>query len=245
MAPLPAIRLFLLAVRQISKPVVKATVTRAQNKATLTRALCIGLGRFSLGISRVVGKWAAEERVNRRVGTNSYGNSDTTNTGSSTESGETTANGKDITTENLVVAPRSRSLLRATSEDTMRSSRLFFVRRPVESAWQAFRTAFFAPCDENVLVNTGAELLIELIVYSILVVVVYFELRTSAISAEAKEKYLLGRIEALERKVNELIEEHHRDEVDTIEVPEHVRVTRLDRIKKGFTSVLNKISLSQ
>ncbi|ORC88580.1 uncharacterized protein TM35_000162180 [Trypanosoma theileri] len=244
MAPLPAIRLFLLAVRQISKPVVKATVMRAQNKATFTRAVCIGLGRFSFGVSRVVAKWSAEERVSRRQGVNGNSNS-SSNTGSSTAtSGDAATKSKDKETENLVSAPRSRSLLRAASEDTMRSSRLLFVRRPVESAWQAFRTAFFAPCDEKVLVSTGAELLIELIVYSILVVVLYFELSTQAKAAEAKHKYLLSRIEALERKVNELIEEHHEGEVETIEAPAPVRVTRLDRLRKGFSSILSTIALS-
>ncbi|KEG13677.1 hypothetical protein DQ04_00851030 [Trypanosoma grayi] len=111
----------------------------------------------------------------------------------------------------------------------------------MQSAWQTFRTAFFAPFDEERLVGAGAEVLIELLVYSVLVVVLYLELRTSSQSAEAKERQLLQRIDALERKVNELIQDHHEGALDALQTPEPVVVSRLGRITQKLNGLLSAV----
>ncbi|EKG07180.1 hypothetical protein TCSYLVIO_001694 [Trypanosoma cruzi] len=229
MAPLPAFRFFFLAIRQISKPVVKATVSRAKREATITRALCLSLGRFSLGISCVIEKWNSEDTTRRSDG--SWANS-----------GRSDAR-ENQAKEGFLVAPRSRSLLQKNvapggSDGTQRIGRLF-LRLPMQTAWGAFRSAYSPSIDEERLVKIGAEVLIELLVYSILSAALYFELSTASKASEAKEACLLQRIEALERKVNELVQGHHADTVAVIEVPEQIVVSRLGRLKKGVDRFLS------
>ncbi|RNF10621.1 hypothetical protein TraAM80_01437 [Trypanosoma rangeli] len=228
MPPLPAFRFFFLAIRQLSKPVVKAIVSRAQRKATVTRAVCIGFGRFSLGISLVVEKWVAEDRS--RGGDGSMA-------GLGRSAAKTCEDEKG-----LLVAPRSRSLLQTTtapsgSSGKQRIGRLL-LGRPMQSSWEAFRSAYSPSIEEGPLVKTGAEVLIELIVYSILAVALFFEISTASLAAEEKETCLLKRVEALEGKVNELIQDHHADAVKELEVPETVVVSHLDRLKKRIRSTL-------
>ncbi|EKF39238.1 hypothetical protein MOQ_000541 [Trypanosoma cruzi marinkellei] len=232
MAPLPAFKFFFLAIRQISKPVVKATVSRAKREKTITRALCLSLGRFSLGISCVIEKWNAEDIPRRGDGLG-------TNSGSS-------AAKENQVREGFLVAPRSRSLLQKNttsggSDGTQRIGRLF-LRLPMQTAWGAFRSAYSSSIDEERLVKIGAEVLIELLVYSILSAALYFELSTASKASEAKEAGLLQRIEALERKVNELVQGHHGDTLAVIEVPEQIVVSRLGRLKKGVDRFLSLAS---
>ncbi|RNF25848.1 uncharacterized protein Tco025E_01891 [Trypanosoma conorhini] len=228
MPPLPAFKFFFLAIRQLSKPVVKAIVSRAQNKATITRAVCIGFGRFSLGISLVIEKWTAEDKS--RGGHGSWA-----------VPGRSAAKTSEPE-EGLLVVPRSRSLFQTAapprgSSGKQRIGRLFF-RRPMQSSWGAFRSAYSSSIEEESLVKTGAEVLIELLVYSILAVALYFEVSTSSQASEAKEARMLQRIEALEGKVNELIQGDHVDAVEALEVPKRVVVGRLERMKEGMSNAL-------
>ncbi|CCW60434.1 unnamed protein product [Phytomonas sp. EM1] len=61
MAPLPVLKFFFLGVRQLTKPVAKHVVARANAKRGITRKLCIGLGRISLGLSGVITEWSNNE----------------------------------------------------------------------------------------------------------------------------------------------------------------------------------------
>lgn len=226
MAPVLALKFIFLAIRQVSKPLMKTTVARVQQSNIIIRSVCIMLGRFTLGISCVVAKWAADEK---RAAAPTSG-----------------CNGA----EGLLVTPRSRSLLRGDAgkkagAQTQLIGKLFFHRRPITSTWQAFRSGYSSSTAEEELVSSGAALFTELLIYFLLALILFFELSYASKASEAKEKNLFRRIEALEQKVNELVKEHHEVSMEPLTVPEPVVIEPFGwlkgRIKTANSWLLEKL----
>lgn len=122
-----------------------------------------------------------------------------------------------------IVTPRSRSLLTTLTygpppkEDTydvsvfvdpkrtVGEAARVFIRHPYRSTWFVFRMTFLAPFPAKRLVSAGAELLIELLAYTVLAMMLFFELRQQFAAAAAKEAHLQARLEAIEEKLNHLV----------------------------------------
>nr|CCC95309.1 unnamed protein product [Trypanosoma congolense IL3000] len=220
--PALAFRFALLAVRQLSKPIVSRTVKRAHSGSSLTRTICLQLGHLSAAISSVATKWSVEDKHTPCTTTSPDSNS--TAAKDSSPSGKPSAGARSV-----VMAPRVRSLLGSSAAIGGRvgsSGRILFSSRPMRTAWQTFREGYAASLSEEHLVNAGAQLLVELIVYLILAAVLYAEITSAAEAYERKEKRLLQRIDALEQKVNEIVTTSKHVDVSTIEVPPHVDTPR-------------------
>lgn len=138
---------------------------------------------------------------------------------------------KPAPTTAATVTPRSRSLLQSvvygpqskeSTTDTYDSSVFLdpsrtvgeaarvFIRYPARSSWDVFRQTFLAPFPEDRLVAAGADLMIELVAYTVLCTLLVVELLQQSRNASAKEAHVNARLEAIEAKVNELIE-HSND----------------------------------
>ncbi|CCW67685.1 unnamed protein product [Phytomonas sp. Hart1] len=61
MVPLPVFKFVFLGIRQLTKPITKHVVARANAKKGITHKVCIGLGRISLGLSGVITEWSNKE----------------------------------------------------------------------------------------------------------------------------------------------------------------------------------------
>ncbi|CAG9570158.1 conserved hypothetical protein [Leishmania major strain Friedlin] len=270
MVALPAFKFVFLAIRQVTRPVAKQIVSRANTKRALTYCVCMGLGRVSLGLSGVIAEWTrAEEQKQREarlktaqatgagavqsaaqaamdvVGKtstasgseppNTVGSSSGTDTAMSSaakaQAGKAVESSIATTAKSAAtpatVTPRSRSLLQSVvygpqpkggTVDT-RDSTVFldlsrtvgevarvFIRNPSRSAWDVFRQTFLAPFPEDRLVAAGADLLIELVAYTVLCTLLVVELYQQSRTSAAKEAHLQARLEAIESKVNELVE---------------------------------------
>ncbi|AYU76805.1 Optic atrophy 3 protein (OPA3) [Leishmania donovani] len=271
MVALPAFKFVFLAIRQVTRPVAKQIVSRANTKRALTYCVCIGLGRVSLGLSGVIAEWTrAEEQKQREaklkaaqaagataaknaaqvamdvVGKastaasssetpNTAGSSSGTNTAASSaakaQAGKAVESSIATTAKSAAtpatVTPRSRSLLQSVvygpqpkggAVDTYDSTVFLdlsrtvgevarvFIRYPSRSAWDVFRQTFLAPFPEDRLVAAGADLLIELVAYTVLCTLLVVELYQQSRTSAAKEAHLQARLEAIESKVNELVE---------------------------------------
>ncbi|EAN79646.1 Optic atrophy 3 protein (OPA3), putative [Trypanosoma equiperdum] len=220
--PAPVYRFALLAIRQMSKPMVSRTVKKAQHGASITRTVCLRLGHLSAAISSVMARWHVEEKHKPSPVNSSKQDS-------ATGEGSTSTFGKSKEDRAVTVAPRVRSLLGSTPSSRggrSRSGRIFFSSRPMRTVWQTFREGYSASLSEEHLVAAGAELLIELLVYFILAFVLYAEITSSAKASEAKERRLLQRIDALEQKVNELVEANKHMDLAALEVAVHVEEPR-------------------
>ncbi|KAG5510094.1 hypothetical protein JKF63_06989 [Porcisia hertigi] len=261
MVGLPAFKFIFLAIRQVTRPVTKQIVSRANTKRGLTYGVCIGLGRVSLGLSGVISEWTrVEEQKQREAKRKSEENNNNAtaakktldtranitrnvtevaihgaNKASLTEGiseATTTASptGKPVATP-ATVAPRSRSLLQcvvygpqpqggvADTYDstvfldpsrTVGEAARVFIRYPTRSAWDVLRQTFLAPFPEDRLVAAGADLLIELVAYTVLCTLLVVELLQQSRTSAAKEAHLQARLEAIESKVNELVEHSNR-----------------------------------
>lgn len=300
MVALPAFKFVFLAIRQVTRPVAKQIVQRANTKRALTYHMCIGLGRFSLGLSGVIAEWtraeeqkqreakkkseeaqkvklaqaaeagvekaaevakkAAEAAIHAVSGQHSSRKEKEkaaataagaveaevaaamsadaqsppqpapTSTGqaptsSSTSSSSSTVQPPPVTLATVV--PRSRSLLQSvvygpqlkdSATDTYDSTVFLdpkrtvgeaarvFIRYPARSSWDVFRQTFLAPFPEDRLVAAGADLMIELVAYTVLCTLLVVELMQQSRTTAAKEAHVNARLEAIEAKVNELIE---------------------------------------
>ncbi|KAG5484726.1 hypothetical protein LSCM1_06547 [Leishmania martiniquensis] len=286
MVALPAFKFAFLAIRQVSRPVAKQIVSRANTKRGVTYCVCIGLGRFSLGLSGVISEWTrAEERKQQAAKRTSEekaaeagesapredaavaamgaaGKASATASGCEAAAAAATAAGSSSSLSTATTAtatttaamkaqaidavessaaataansaatpatvtPRSRSLLQSVVYgpqpqgkvvDTYDSSVFLdpsrtvgeaarvFIRYPTRSAWDVFRQTFLAPFPEDRLVAAGADLLIELVAYTLLCTLLVVELHQQSRMSAAKEAHLQARLEAIEAKVNELVE---------------------------------------
>lgn len=81
-----------------------------------------------------------------------------------------------------------------------------FIRYPYRSTWYVFRKTFYAPFPQQQLLDAGAELLVEILVFSILTLFLYLELRQTQNNNARKEAYLEARFLTIENKINELID---------------------------------------
>ncbi|TPP53058.1 Optic atrophy 3 protein (OPA3) family protein [Leishmania donovani] len=236
MVALPAFKFVFLAIRQVTRPVAKQIVSRANTKRALTYCVCIGLGRVSLGLSGVIAEWTrAEEQKQREAKLKAAQAAGATaaknaaqvamDAGKAVESSIATT-AKSAATP-ATVTPRSRSLLQSVvygpqpkggAVDTYDSTVFLdlsrtvgevarvFIRYPSRSAWDVFRQTFLAPFPEDRLVAAGADLLIELVAYTVLCTLLVVELYQQSRTSAAKEAHLQARLEAIESKVNELVE---------------------------------------
>lgn len=336
MVALPAFKFLFLAIRQVTRPVARQIVERANTKRALTYRMCIGLGRFSLGLSGVISEWTrAEEQKQREAkkkseetqktklaqaaeaevekaaeiakkaaeavmhavskhGTQAGASSSaapsgaaaaavaatvaeaerdaatsaaaSTNAASSTSSkpaasttaekpsspphtttsATSTASTNTSSTTNTsssssntvqpppttlaTVIPRSRSLLQSVvygpqlkdsptdtydstvfldPKRTVGEAARVFIRYPARSSWDVFRQTFLAPFPEDRLVAAGADLMIELVAYTVLCTLLVVELMQQSRTSAAKEAHVNARLEAIEAKVNELIEHNN------------------------------------
>ncbi|KPA76941.1 hypothetical protein ABB37_07320 [Leptomonas pyrrhocoris] len=313
MVALPAFKFVFLAIRQVTRPLAKQIVQRANTKRALTYRMCIGLGRVSLGLSGVIAEWTraeeqkqreakkkseeaqvtrlaqaaeaemekaaemakrAAEAVMNAVGKHSAGGSTaaaaavatpkvaptTSATAPSSSPGEHPSPQRPSTSAErtsaasspspspsssspanavlstpapataATVTPRSRSLLRSvvygpqlkdSPADTYDSTVFLdptrtvgeaarvFIRYPARSSWDVFRQTFLAPFPEDRLVAAGADLLIELVAYTVLCTLLIVELLQQSRTTAAKEAHVNARLEAIEAKVNELVEQNN------------------------------------
>lgn len=254
MGGLPAIKFVFLAIRQVTRPIAKQIVARANAKRAVTHRLCIGLGRVSLGLSGVISEWSrTEERkqVEAKKKTEEEAHQKLKNAGSAADVSATPAAEahRDLTAaaavgesqsssatkaEVTTATPRSRSLLQSivygpqtkdTSADaydgtvfldpsrTAGEAARVFIRYPYRSTWDVFRQTFLAPFPEDRLVAAGADLLIELLAYTVLCTLLVIELLQQSKASAAKEAHVQARLEAIESKINELVERSNEDGV--------------------------------
>ncbi|KAG5483864.1 hypothetical protein CUR178_06861 [Leishmania enriettii] len=287
MVALPAFKFAFLAIRQVTRPVAKQIVSRANTKRALTYCVCIGLGRVSLGLSGVISEWTRAEEQKQKAAkrkseetnaeadetalasrasaatiaavhsmgvvgkasatagdcetASTVGSSSSTTTTSTPTPVSSAAKAPAIDAEEsslaapaatsaatpATVTPRSRSLLQSVvygpqpkgkvvdtydstvfldPSRTVGEAARVFIRYPTRSAWDVFRQTFLAPFPEDRLVAAGADLLIELVAYTVLCTLLFVELNQQSRIAAAKEAYLQSRLEAIESKVNELVE---------------------------------------
>lgn len=305
MVALPAFKFLFLAIRQVTRPVARQIVERANTKRALTYRMCIGLGRFSLGMSGVISEWTrAEEQKQREAKKKSeetqkmklaqaaeaevekaaeiakkaaeavmhavgkHSSKESTNTTaataaaaaaaavaepeaavsttpsattsapppppppsaekatvSSTPSTSSTVQPPPVTLATVI--PRSRSLLQSVvygpqlkdspadtydstvfldPKRTVGEAARVFIRYPGRSSWDVFRQTFLAPFPEDRLVAAGADLMIELVAYTVLCTLLVVELLQQSRTSAAKEAHVNARLEAIEAKVNELVE---------------------------------------
>lgn len=311
MVALPAVKFVFLAIRQVTRPIARQIVSRANTKRALTYRMCIGLGRFSLGLSGVISEWTrAEEQKQReaklkseeeqkqklaqkaeaevekaaevakraaaavmhamtghhttptdatttaasaessataappqpskpatatevaeKVHASVTASPSTTTTTTTTTNSATTTTVQPAPTTAATVTPRSRSLLQSVvygpqlkdspadkydstvfldPSRTVGEAARVFIRYPARSSWDVFRQTFLAPFPEDRLVAAGADLMIELVAYTVLCTLLVVELLQQARTSAAKEAHVNARLEAIEEKVNELIE-HNND----------------------------------
>ncbi|KAG5485334.1 hypothetical protein LSCM4_05970 [Leishmania orientalis] len=284
MVALPAFKFAFLAIRQVTRPVARQIVSRANTKRALTYCVCIGLGRVSLGLSGVISEWTRAEEQKQKAAkrkseetnaeadetalasrasvatiaavqsmgvagkasatasgcetASTVGSSGSTTTTSTATPVSSAAKAPAIDAEEsslaatsaatpATVTPRSRSLLQSVvygpqpkgkvvdtydstvfldPSRTVGEAARVFIRYPTRSAWDVFRQTFLAPFPEDRLVAAGADLLIELVAYTVLCTLLVVELNQQSRIAAAKEAYLQSRLEAIESKVNELVE---------------------------------------
>lgn len=259
MVALPAFKFVFLAIRQVTRPVAKQIVSRANTKRAVTYCVCIGLGRVSLGLSGVIAEWTrAEEQKQREAKLKAAKTAQVTNASAAKNAAEvamdvvgkastaasssepttmagsgsgTTTTAKSAATP-TTVTPRSRSLLQSVVygpqpkggavgtynstvfldlSRTVGEAARVFIRYPSRSAWDVFRQTFLAPFPEDRLVAAGADLLIELVAYTVLCTLLVVELCQQSRTSAAKEAHLQARLEAIESKVNELVEFSNRE----------------------------------
>ncbi|KPI83456.1 hypothetical protein ABL78_7512 [Leptomonas seymouri] len=314
MVALPAFKFVFLGIRQVTRPLAKQIVGRANTKRALTYRLCIGLGRFSLGLSGVISEWTRVEEQKQReakkkseeaqktklaqaaemerekaaeiakkaaaAAMNAVAKSTGGNTASTAMRAAAAASAEAETTATTsrtgqpsspkehpqqhepaasiyktffsppspssdtaqpattataaTVTPRSRSLLQSvvygpqlkdSPTDTYDSTVFLdpnrtvgeaarvFIRYPARSSWDVFRQTFLAPFPEDRLVAAGADLMIELVAYTVLCTLLVVELLQQSRTTAAKEAHVNARLEAIESKVKELIE--HNNESST------------------------------
>ncbi|KAK7200684.1 Optic atrophy 3 protein (OPA3) [Novymonas esmeraldas] len=283
MVALPAFKFVFLAIRQVTRPVARQIVARANTKRALTYRVCIGLGRVSLGLSGVISEWTrAEEQklkeAKRKSEEESSAKAAAAQAAQSAQAASDVAKKaagaamdavgaaaapvkssaaaaavvaepaaavvatKESSSESApapagraaatpaTVTPRSRSLLQSVVYgpqpkggvvDTYDSSVFLdpsrtvgeaarvFIRYPTRSAWDVFRQTFLDPFPEDRLVAAGADLLIELVAYTVLCTLLVVELLQQSRTSAAKEAHLQARLEAIESKVNELVEHNN------------------------------------
>lgn len=270
MVALPAFKFVFLAIRQVTRPIAKQIVSRANTQRATTYRVCVGLGRVSLGLSGVISEWtraeelkqkeakrkseeesrakaakaaaahAGDDDVKKRAaaaamdvasgkGDPTHASASSTTAAAASSTGTAAAAPAPGSTP-ATVTPRSRSLLQSVvygpqpkggPADTYDSSIFLdpsrtvgeaarvFIRYPSQSAWDVFRQTFLAPFPEDRLVAAGADLLIELLAYTILCTLLVVELMQQSRTTAAKEAHLQARLEAIEAKVNELVERNN------------------------------------
>jgi hypothetical protein len=347
MVALPAFKFVFLAIRQVTRPVAKQIVQRANTKHALTYRMCIGLGRFSLGLSGVIAEWtraeeqkqreakkkseetqkmklaqAAEAEVEKAAGIAKKaaeavmhavvkrGNVSTPSTSTPADTASASASTTTVVqpevdagvpssttptpaptpsappqppaapasaekeTSSLstvvqpapvtlaTVIPRSRSLLQSVvygpqlkdsptdtydstvfldPKRTVGEAARVFIRYPARSSWDVFRQTFLAPFPEDRLVAAGADLMIELVAYTVLCTLLVVELMQQSRTTAAKEAHVNARLEAIEAKVNELVEHNNESRAyPTLEelppVPELQVTGRLGALWGAVTS---------
>lgn len=158
------------------------------------------------------------------------------------------------------VSPRSRSLLESISygplpQKNYNSSVILnpngrtgeavkiFILYPYKTTWELFRNRFLAPYPEDKLVDAGADLLIELMAFTILALILSYELNLQFKSNARKEALLLARIEFLEKRVTRLEKAHHLAPIVYHEdnYPEHLRedVVRFHWVRQLYKVLKN------
>ncbi|KAG8341561.1 putative Optic atrophy 3 protein (OPA3) [Trypanosoma vivax] len=238
--PTPLYRFGFLAIRQLTKPMVTTIVRRAHSKGRITLSVCLFLGHLSNGISSVIALWGSEER---RAAHKSVGLSSSPEAMNPSSGKPSTVEGKCENSGKVIVAPRTRSLLSASSnmERTGREGvgRFLLLRKQMKTPWQAFRAGFTEAVPEEHLVKEGSQLLTEFCVYFVLASMLFVEIRYNARSVEARERHLYQRLDALEQKVNELVSAGSPS-LGALEVPEHPEKTRrFDLVRRGVERITN------
>ena len=215
---LPFIKLGVLAVRQLSKPVVSRFIKEAKAHVYLFR-VCVFCGRISLGLTGVMQKMAQMPPEEK---------------------------GGSGPTPQSPVAPKSAETLESLKSDKFTDRPT--LRRPVQSVVQTFRRRFYAPVPEKVLCDAGAEVLVEVLAYLIAALILAYEYASSTNSAKEKEAYLLARIDALEEKVRELATEHPYIESLAISPASPVKVSVVSKaaasLSSAFVSLRNSFDIA-
>lgn len=266
MVGIPLMKVGFLALRQVTRPVAKRIVQRA--KEGHNRRLCIALGRVSLGMSGAIMELSRQEEVKAAQERSKKSKKDTDPNQKAASSEGVKAGGSSSKTSSPplsdwakevgTVSPRSRSLLESISYGPLPQKKYdasvflnpnrrtgeamkIFILYPYQSTWELFRNRFLAPYPEDKLVDAGADLLVELMAFTILAMILSYELNLQFKSTARKEAILLARIERLEKQVARL-EKAHNFPVRPFgeeDYPEHLReeITRFRWMKKLFEAI--------
>lgn len=230
MVGIPLMKLGFLAVRQVTRPLARRIVDKAKDGTS--RKVCIALGRVSLGMSGAIMELAKQEEIKaaqkkkekeeeKRKKEEELGKAVMPGTSAASSIPAEGTSTKDWTKGARAVSPRSRSLLQSLSYGPMPrekyDSTVFLdigrqtgeavkvlILYPYTSTWDLFRKRFLAPYPEQKLVDAGADLLLELMAFTILALILSYELNLQFKANARKEAILSARLQLLEKKVEQL-----------------------------------------
>lgn len=233
----------LLAVRQITRPLARQFVVHA--KRGRMRTCCIVLGRCSLGMTSAIKLLSRQEKLEEAqkqaqlmkeakphqdpvidVLSSSLPNASTP-TSFANQIQQEWARGT------RAVSQRSRSLLQSLTYGPVPKEKydpsLFLdhgspkeapklhIFYPYTSRWKLFRQEFASTYPEQQLIDAGADFLLEIVAFTILTALLSYELNIQFKANARKESIINARIDRLERKIARMQEKYDMTVDESVE----------------------------